>query len=62
MSLGRVDFVPSDDALDAQLCFILTMLFKENVVDKVGTVEYGEGTRLWRLFGTKCEPELASIN
>ena len=30
---------------DAQLYFILTMLLKENVTEKVETIEHGEGVR-----------------
>ena len=33
------DLEPGDDVLDAQLYFILTMLLRENLTDKVETVE-----------------------
>ena len=40
---------PADNVLDAQLYFILTTLLEENLMEKVETVENGEGLRLRRL-------------
>ena len=59
-SIDRVDMDPGDDHLDAQLYFILTMLLKENMMEKVETVEYGEGLHLWRLMMVEFEPKFAS--
>ena len=59
-SLDRVDLDPGDDQLDAQLYFILTMLLKENMMEKLETVEYGEGLQLWRLLMAEFEPKFAS--
>ncbi|CAK0871008.1 unnamed protein product [Prorocentrum cordatum] len=59
-SLDRVDLDPGDDQLDAQLYFILTMLLKENMMEKLETVEYGEGLLLWRLLMAEFEPKFAS--
>ena len=59
-SLGRVGLELGDDALDAQMYFILTMLLKEDLMEKVQTVEYGEGLRIWQLLVTDVEPKLAS--
>ena len=46
--------------LDAQLCFLLTMLFKENLMENVETVQYGEVLRLWRVLVTDFQPPYAS--
>ena len=46
--------------LGARLYFILTMLFEENLMEKVETVEFGEGLRLWILLVTDFEPRFAS--
>ena len=59
-SLDRVDLDPGDDQLDAQLYFIQTMLLKENMMEKLETVEYGEGLQLWRLLMAEFEPKFAS--
>ena len=59
-SLGRFDIEPGDDELDEQLYLILTMIHKENLMEKVETVKYGEGFRLWRLIVTDFEPQFAS--
>ena len=46
--------------LDAHLYSILSMLAKENLMEKVKTVDYGEGLRLWRLLVTDLKPKFAS--
>ena len=46
--------------VDAQLYFILIMFLKENLMEKVETVEYGEELRLWRLLATDVKPKFAS--
>ena len=51
---------PGDDVMVAQQQFILTRLVQQNIIEKVGTVEYGEGLRLWRLLVTDFKPKFAS--
>ena len=60
-SLDHIDLEPGDDVLDAQLYFILTILLKENFMEKkkVETVEFGEGLRLLQLLVTGFEPQCA---
>ena len=57
-NFDRVDVEPGDDVLGTQLYFIWAMLFEENIMEKVETVQYGEGLHVWRLLVTDFEPNL----
>ena len=59
-NLDVVDFEPGDEVLDAQLCFMLTMLVDAHLMEKVDMADFGEGLRLWRLRVTDVDPKFAS--
>ena len=49
-----------DDEHDAQVYFILTVLLKENLMEKVKPIGNGERLRLWKSLVTDFEPQVAN--